>query len=320
MEGALGPLSRALTIITLVALGAMASGAARAETVRIGWLRGTNDVTLGKARGTIERSLAAQGVTVAWVGPFPASAPAVEALNGGAIDVTIGSSTSAVTSLAAGAPVVVFAYQRMGPQAESLLVKAESGIRSVKDLVGKSVAVNRGGTGEYLLVRALETHGVDPASVKRVYLGPADAGSSFAQGHVDAWATWDPFLTIALDAYGARVLADGPAIGSENAIVLLAHRDFAKSKRALLEAVFDAVAADNAWSVANREAAGAIWAGELKVPAAYGPALGANNAVPTIAVGAPQAAEIGRIADWYAANGIVPKRPDVADAVIDLSR
>lgn len=316
----MGLLSRTLGFAALALVGLAATGGARAETVRIGWLRGTNDVTLGKARGTIEQALAARGVTVAWAGPFPASAPAVEALNGGAIDVTIGSSTSAVTSLAAGAPVVIFAYQRMGPQAEALLVKADSAIRSVKDLAGKSVAVNRGGTGEYLLVRALETHGVDPASVKRVYLSPADAGSSFAQGHVDAWATWDPFLTIALNTYGARVLADGPAIGSENAIVLLAHRDFARDKRALLKTVFEAVAADNAWSIANRAAAGAIWAGELKVPAAYAPALGGNNAVPTIAVGEPQVAEIGRIADWYVANGIVPKRPDVAGAAIDLSR
>lgn len=314
------PLFRVLRIIAFAAVFAVAAGAVRAETVRIGWLRGTNDVTLGKARGTIEQALAARGVTVSWAGPFPASAPAAEALNGGAIDVTIGSSTSAITSLAAGAPMVIFAYQRMGPQAESILVKAESPIRSVKELVGKSVAVNRGGTGEYLLVKALETAGVDPASVKRVYLGPADAGPSFAQGHVDAWATWDPFLTIAVNAYGARVLADGPTIGSENAIVLMAHRDFAREKRALLKAVFDAVAADNAWSVANREAAGAIWAQELKVPAGYGPALGTNNAVPTIAVGAPQVAEIGRVADWYVASGIVPKRPDVAGAVIDLSR
>ena len=42
---------------------AAAATAARADTVRIGWLRGTNDVTLGKARGTSERAVAA-GCTV----------------------------------------------------------------------------------------------------------------------------------------------------------------------------------------------------------------------------------------------------------------
>ena len=157
----------------LLTLLLLLSSAARAEDlVRIGWLRGTNDITLGKARGTLEAALAKQGARVEWDGPFPAAAPAVEAMNAGAIDITVGSSTSSVASLAAKAPIVIFAYQRMSPDGEAILVKAGSPIHSIADLAGHSVAVNRGGTGEYLLMRALEKNGVDPARVKRVYLGP----------------------------------------------------------------------------------------------------------------------------------------------------
>ena len=119
----------------------------RASWCASGGCGGTNDITLSKARGTLERALAAQGADVEWDGPFSASAPAVEALNAGAIDITVGSSTSSVASLAAKAPIVVFAYQRMGPDGEAILVKQDSPIHSVAELAGHSVAVNRGGRG-----------------------------------------------------------------------------------------------------------------------------------------------------------------------------
>ena len=193
---------RALTLVAvLLCLPAMV----RAETVRIGWLRAPNDLTLARAHGSLEKALAEQGVTVAWSGPFAAAAPAMEAMNAGAIDITAGSSTSSITALAGGVPMVVFAYQAMSPASEAILVPRNSPIRTLKDLEGHTVAVNRGGTGEYLLMRALDRNGVDPSRVRRVYLSPSDSGPSFLAGRVDAWATWDPFVAIAIAKYGGRV-------------------------------------------------------------------------------------------------------------------
>ncbi len=313
------PVTRWLAGLIVAMLAAPAPAHAE-EVVRIGWLRGTNDLTLSKARGTLEKALAARDARIEWDGPFPAAAPAVEALNAGAIDITLGSSTSSVASLSARAPIVIFAYQRMGPDAEALVVPGNSPIRSIADLPGHSVAVNRGGTGEYLLMRALQTHGIDPATVRRVYLGPADAAPAFASGAVDAWIAWDPFLTTARDSYGARVVANGPAMGSENAIVMLASRDFTARHRALLQAVYDTLLTDNAWAVAHPLEAGMIWARELKVPAAMAAAFGANDAVPTIAVGPAQTLQIDHVADWYAQAGIIPAKPDMQGSTIDLSR
>lgn len=306
----------ALTLAAPLALPAAADAAEK--TVRIGWLRGPNDLTLAKARGTLEKALAEKNVAVEWVGPFPAAAPAFEALNAGSIDITAGSSTSAVAALAARVPLVIFAYQKMSAAAEGIVVKKDSGIESLKDLTGKSVAVNRGGTGEYLLMRALEKNGVDPAGVTRVYLSPSDSGPSFVQGHVAAWATWDPFVAIAKKSYDARVLADGAAIGSDNAVVLVASRSFAEKDRPLLQTVFDVVKADNAWAIAHKDEAGAIWAEAMKIPADLGPEIGVNAAVPTTAVTAKDIAQIEAIADWYVASKIIPVRPDIAAGVVTL--
>ncbi|WP_244651126.1 aliphatic sulfonate ABC transporter substrate-binding protein [Rhizobium sp. CFBP 8762] len=288
------------------------------QVVRIGWLRGPNDITLAKSRGTLEKALGEKGIKVEWAGPFPAAAPAFEALNAGSIDITAGSSTSAIAALAAKIPLVVFAYQKMAAGAEGIVVKQQSGIASIKDLAGKKVAVNRGGTGEYLLMRGLETNGVDPKSVERVYLSPSDSGPSFTQGHVDAWATWDPFLTIAEKSYDGKVVANGDAIKSDNAVVLVASKDFATNKTDQLQLVFDVIKAENAWGLANKAEAGAIWAKEMNIPADLAAKIGENNAVPTTGVTEADVQQIGAIAEWYAKSGIIPVMPNVADGVVSL--
>ncbi|MEJ5902049.1 aliphatic sulfonate ABC transporter substrate-binding protein [Ochrobactrum teleogrylli] len=288
------------------------------QVVRIGWLRGPNDITLAKSRGTLEQALAEKGIKVEWAGPFPAAAPAFEALNAGSIDITAGSSTSAIAALAANIPLTIFGYQKMSPGSEGIVAKKDAGITSIKDLAGKKVAVNRGGTGEYLLMQGLETNGIDPKSVERVYLSPSDSGPSFVQGHVDAWATWDPFVAIAEKSYGGQVIADGAAIGSDNAVVLISSREFAEKKADELQAIFDVLKKDNAWAVANKADAGAIWAKEMNIPAELGQVIGENNAVPTTAVTAADVEQIGKIADWYAKSGIIPQKPDIKAAVVEL--
>jgi sulfonate transport system substrate-binding protein len=305
-------------VAAVLALAVIAPATAADRVVRIGWLRAPNDITLAKAHGSLEPALAAVGARVEWAGPFPAAAPAFEALNAGSIDITAGSSTAVVAALAADVPLRVFAYQKMSARAEGILVKADSPIRSLADLVGRSVAVNRGGTGEYLLMRGLEKNGIDPAKVKRVYLSPSDAGPSFLQDHVDAWATWDPFIPIAERSYGARLLADGGAIGSDNAVVLVVSRAFAARDRDLLKIVAGVVQSENAWAIAHRDEAGRIWAAAMNVPAELAEAIGAADAVPTRGVVDADIDQIGAIADWYVANRIVPKRPDVAEGVVKL--
>ncbi|SFL14325.1 sulfonate transport system substrate-binding protein [Methylobacterium pseudosasicola] len=287
--------------------------------MRIGWLRSPNDITTGKARGTIEKALAERRASVQWVGPFAAAAPALEALNAGAIDVTAGSSTASVTALSAGVPVLIYAYQRIAAGGEAIVVRKNSSIRTLADLANKNVAVNRGGTGEYLLMRALARNGINPANVRRVYLSPADSGASFTQGHVDAWATWDPFVTIALQTYDARVLVDGAGIGSENAVTLMTSRDFAARRRDLLQVLFDTNISDNKWAQSNAAEAGVTWVQAMNLPISLASAIGRNNAVPTSAVTERSVAEIKGVAEWYAASKIIPHLPNIDFGVIKLA-
>jgi sulfonate transport system substrate-binding protein len=208
----------------------------------------------------------------------------------------------------------------MLPAAESILVPERSPVRSVADLVGRSVAVNRGGTGEYILVRALTQAGIPLDQVKRVYLGPVDANAAFSSGAVDGWAIWDPFLSIALETQHARVLADGAQSGSENAVAYFVSSAFLEANRPVMDVVLAVLERENAWARANVSEAGAIWAREMGLPASLGARLGANNTPVVGAVDEKAAETVERIADWYAQNRIVPARPEIKPFLVDLDR
>ena len=306
--------------VALSGLTALASRRVRAQSVlRIAYLKSTSDLALSKAHGSLEAALAQMGVSVEWAGPFAAAAPALEALNANAVDVTVGSSTAFVTARAAGVKLVLFGYQRLAPGGEALIVKAGSSVRALADLRGKSVAVNRGGTGEYILARGLQNAGISLADVTRVYLGPVDAKAAFARGDVDAWAIWDPFLSIAVESGEARVLADGAACASENAVTYFVRQDYLSANRSVVKTLFDVLVRENRWGAAHPVEAGALWAKELGLPVSLASRLGRNNTPPLGPVGKVQADEVARIADWFAGNGIVPTRPDVASFLADLT-
>jgi sulfonate transport system substrate-binding protein len=304
----------------LLACAAAAQAADPPVTLRIGYLKGTNDLTLAKAHGSLEKALEPRGVAVSWAGPFAASAPAVEALNGGAVDLTGGSSTSFITSRAGGVKLVMFAYQPQSAGDEGIVVRADSALRTVADLQGRTVAVNRGGTGEYLLVRALETANVPVDRVVRAYLAPPDSASALTGGHVDAWATWDPFLSVVLQNGSARLLVDGAQAGSENAVAFFVGQEFLRAHHAVVAAVFDVLRSENAWARAHRQDAGEIWVRELGLPMAVASRLGEYDTNPIGPVGPDETRHIEHIADWYVENGIIPSRPDIASFVTDISR
>ncbi|MDX6741517.1 ABC transporter substrate-binding protein [Actinocorallia sp. A-T 12471] len=184
-------------------------------TIRIPDPGNTGPLAVGKKDGTLDAALAKVNAKVEWAGEFGPFAPAAQAINAGSLDIATGSITSGIGALAVKPTFKIFAVQP--PAAgEGILVKENSPISSVADLAGRSVAVNQGGTGEYLLLKALEKNNVPIDKVKRVYLPPADSPAAFNSGQVDAWATWNSFTAPAIANADGKLLVDGDAIDSDN--------------------------------------------------------------------------------------------------------
>ena len=224
------------TLAAAFALAALAAHAEPAKELRIGFQKSASLFVLQKAQGTLEKRLAPQGVAVKWV-EFPAGPQLLEGLNVGAIDVGFVGEAPPIFAQAAGARFVYVGNDPAAPQAEALVVPKDSALKSVSELKGKRVALNKGSNVHYLLVKLLEKNNLKYGDVTPVFLAPADARAAFEKGAVDAWAIWDPFLAAVEKQIGARQLADG--VGAVNGFnYYLAQTDFAQANPQLIHELF----------------------------------------------------------------------------------
>jgi sulfonate transport system substrate-binding protein len=247
----------ALGIGTLAGLGfsppSKAATGRTTDTVRLTWgLSGLN--LIAKERGEFEKVLAKDGIKVEWLGPFPNHAPTLQAVTGGSADFSFGGSTTpALAAIIAGSPLVFTQFVVYEPRTTAIIAKDDSGINKIEDLVGKSVAVNRSGLGEFLLVAALEKHKIDRSAVKFVYLNPPDAAPALASGKVDAWSMWSPGVDIARLEYKAHdIFLEGRDLEFQiDYTSYLTTRKFATDNPSLVRAVNDAFRAEGKWISEN---------------------------------------------------------------------
>lgn len=255
--GALHQVSRrwlgAAALLAFATLGATAH-AAGAE-LRIGYQKSASLFVLQKAQGTLEKRLQPLGFGVKWV-EFPAGPQLLEGLNVGAVDVGYVGEAPPIFAQAAGASFVYIGNDPASPRAEALLVQKDSPIRSVAELKGKKVALNKGSNVHYLLVKQLEAHGLKFSDIQPVYLAPADGRAAFESRNVDAWAIWEPFQGAAEKAIGARVLADGTPAVVNNYQYYLGERGFVTKNPKVIEALFADSVEQGIWLKKNlRQAA-----------------------------------------------------------------
>jgi NitT/TauT family transport system substrate-binding protein len=124
------------------------------------------------------------------------------------------------------------------------VVVGRPGMRTMKDLKGKRVAVEGGALGAFVLSRALALNGMQTSDVNIVHLESDEQPSAFEKGQVDGAVTFDPFRAQMLRA-GATTLFDSTQIPGE-IVDLLAVRATAldeqpKAIQALLVGWFKAI-------------------------------------------------------------------------------
>lgn len=282
-----------------------------AKTLRIGYQKYGTLVIL-KARGTLEKRLAALGAKVEWT-EFPAGPQLLEALNAGAVDVGTVGETPPIFALAGGVDFVYVGHEPPAPKSEAIVVGAGSPFSRVAELRGKRIALNRGSNVHYLLARALAEAKLGFADIETVYLAPADARAAFTQGSIDAWAIWDPYLSAIQVQTGARVLRDGTGL-VDNTQFYLAARRFAQARPQWLHALFDELASIDAWAQGHssdiaRQLAPVTGLDVASLDLAARRASYGVESVDDATLRAQQ-----RIADTFAGLRLIPKRLDVASA------
>lgn len=285
---------------------------AQEKVVRIGYQKyGT--LILLKNKGLLEEKLKPLGYTVKWA-EFPAGPQLLEALNAGAIDFGNTGEAPPIFAQAAGAPLVYVGYEPAAPQGEAILVPKGSPLKTVADLKGKTVALNKGSNVHFLLVKALEKAGVPYTDIKTAYLTPADARAAFERGSVDAWAIWDPFQAAAEKTIEARQLADGTGIVS-NYQFYFSTKAFVDQAPQVVDAVLAGVAEIGAWTKANPKAAAETFSPLIGIPAPILEVALARQQYDVKPLTPQVAEEQQKVADAFFGLGLIPRPIRIADAL-----
>ncbi|QMV52669.1 sulfonate ABC transporter substrate-binding protein [Ewingella americana] len=287
------------------------------KTVNIGYQK-ANIFALLKYRGTLDSDFNKQGITVRWV-EFPAGPQMLEGLNVGSIDLAATGDAPPTFAQAAKADLVYLAHSPANPQTEAIVVPENSPIKTVADLKGKRVALNKGSDVNYLLVSALENAGLKYKDVTPVYLPPSDARAAFQRGAVDAWVIWDPYLAEVETHEKARLVKNAEGLVPHYTFYL-ASRKFADTYPQTAEKVVDELKQLSDWANKNPDGAAdilststgldkAIWAKAVaRMP------FGAERMTPEVFK------EQQALADKFSEIGLLPVKVNVSSATWSLDK
>lgn len=313
---ALRPDSSRRTLVLLGALALVLLGTllahAEDKVIRIGYQKyGT--LVLLKGKGLLEQRLKPLGYRVVWA-EFPSGPPLLEALNAGAVDLGSAGEAPPIFAQAANPDFLYVAHEPAAPKGEALLVPKDSPVRSVADLRGKKVALNKGSNVHYFLVKALEKAGVPYEAITPVFLSPADAAAAFARGSVDAWAIWDPYFASGERSTGGRILVDGTDL-VPNRQFYLSTKPYAAANGPALDTTLAAIGEIDAWAKDNTDAVAAELAPSVGIPAPILTVALRRLTYGVTPLDAAVTADQQAVADTFLRLGLLPKTLDVASAV-----
>lgn len=287
------------------------------KQVTIGFQK-ANIFALLKYRGTLDAEFKKQGIAVKWV-EFPAGPQMLEGLNVGSIDLAATGDAPPTFAQAAQADLVYLAHSPANPKTEAIVVPENSDIKTVADLKGKRVALNKGSDVNYLLVSALENAGLSYKDVKAIYLPPADARAAFQRGAVDAWVIWDPYYAEVETNAKARLIKNAEGLVPHYTFYL-SSRKFADTYPQTAEQVVDQLGTLSDWANKNPDEAAQILSTSTGLPqpiwqrAIARMPFGAERMTPEVFK------EQQALADKFTQIGLLPVKVNVASATWSLDK
>ena len=226
-------------LLCLSLLAALLSGCAREpdHALRIG-----TNVWIGSEPLYLARELGHLNPAVVQLVEYPSASEVLRAFRNQAIDGMVISLDELFGLAADGLKPRVILVVDVSHGAD--VVVGRKDMKSLADLKGKSIAVESGALGAFVLARALALNNMQASDVNVVHLESNEQPGAFEKGKVDGAVTFDPYRTQLLKA-GATTLFDSKQIPGE-IVDLVAVRESVlekhpKSVDALLKGWFNAL-------------------------------------------------------------------------------
>jgi sulfonate transport system substrate-binding protein len=287
------------------------------EQLRIGYQKSAVNLVILKQQGVLEKKFPNTKVT--WV-EFPAGPQLLEALSVGSLEFGLTGDSPPVFSQAAGKDLYYVGAEPAKPESSAILVLQDSPIKTLADLKGKRVALQKGSSAHYLLVRAVEKAGLQWSDIQPTYLTPADARAAFERKSVDAWAIWDPFYAATELALPTRVLTTGQGLSGNNSFYL-SSTALAQQHPEVLTVLFDELSRADRFAQERRPEAIKLIADFSGLDAGVVSLfLKRRPRSPVGPLGPDAVNSQQQVADAFAKLALIPKPVKVADIVWRFAR
>lgn len=274
---------------------------------------------VGDQKGNAQAVMEAAGVLkdvpyrIEWK-EFPAAAPLLEALSAGAIETGLVGDAPFTFAAASNVPVKAIAAIRQSQEGLAILVPDQSPIGSFEELRGKKIATGRGSIGHQLILAALESKGWTYNDVQIVFLAPSDAKIAYSQGSVDAWSTWEPYVSQEEVLFKSRrvITAEGLTPGLSFQV---ASPQAIRDKREALQDFVRRLAAARAWSLGNVKGYAETWGKLMNIPAAVPLNWLARAKIRLVPIDDSVVADEQKTIDLYFRSGLIGRKLDASDIV-----
>jgi len=249
---------------------------------------------------------------------FTSGPPMLQAMGSGSIDVGGVGDAPPVFEASAGGQIAVVSALGTNENSESLLVPANSPIKTIAQLKGKTIAVAEGSAADYHLLATLTKAGLTIKDVTPDYLQPAEAEAAFASGHVQAWDIWSPYAEYAEAKYHARVLANNSSTGTTTYSFEVASRSALDNpaKAAAIKDYLRLLDEAYTWVGTHQSAWAATWAKATGMPeSVMVSAVKDDVETPTPITSAVLSSEQG-VANAFSSAGLIPSKVDISDFAV----
>jgi sulfonate transport system substrate-binding protein len=283
---------------------------------------GETVLRIGDQKGNAQAVMEAAGVLkdvpykIEWK-EFAAAAPLLEALGAAAIDVGLVGDAPFTFAAAANVPAKAIAAIRQSREGLAILVPENSPIKSIDDLRGKKIATGRGSIGHQLVLAALAAKGWAAGDVQLVFLAPSDAKIAYSQGSVDAWSTWEPYVSQEEVLFKARRVISGEGLTPGLSFVV-ATPDAIRDKRAALEDFVRRLTAARAWSQDHVEGYAETWGRLMNIPSAVAVNWLQRARIRIVPIDDAVVTDEQKTIDLYFNSGLIKQKLD-ASGVVDRS-
>jgi sulfonate transport system substrate-binding protein len=193
---------------------------------------------------------------------FSSGPACAEALYSGAADIGGMGDTTAIIMAARSSRFVIIASHATGEHRHRVMVRDDSGMRTLQDLKGRRVGVKKGTSTYGGFLAALKKVEMSAEDIDIVDLTPPTMTDALLAGSLDAFAASEPTPSAA-EQKGARELTTLGGLGNQYPILILANRHLVKEQKATLRKFLQAMKKAELYVAAHPQETIAIMAKEI---------------------------------------------------------